>query len=280
MKDHRPVRGKKTKKSGSFKLLWYFLGLVCALLVVVLVAKVVIMYAKSSFDGIHRFTISVGKDPVTLFSFAPDEDSISVLTLPGYSGNALETSQTLSIPIDGYVLVEGNRDGDDYSGSVPSMLFWMLARFRFLDTNMTSIDIARLWWFAKSVPLHNIARVQLLQTQPTSTTVTDRMLEQLFADQTIRKDRKTIQIQNASGVGGKGIALARMLSNMGADVIDVSNADSFSEKSSITFSGQSSYTLTRLHGLLKFPLIQQEDAEQIADITITIGREGREGGIF
>ena len=71
-----------------------------------------------------------------------------------------------------------------------------------------------------------------------------------LTDQDISSENITIQVINATNVTGLAQRLGRVLTNLGADVVDVSSAQNNQAKSTIMYFGNDSYTLDWLQKYL------------------------------
>ena len=98
----------------------------------------------------------------------------------------------------------------------------------------------------------------------------ESIVSELFIDPTIQEEKVTIEIINATGRSGLGQRLERLLSHIGGNVIAVTTSSKRMKISSVTYFGDKTYTLSRIHLILKIPLVYTEKS-QLADITIVIG---------
>ncbi|KKQ29054.1 MAG: hypothetical protein US43_C0009G0001, partial [Candidatus Levybacteria bacterium GW2011_GWA1_37_16] len=94
----------------------------------------------------------------------------------------------------------------------------------------------------------------------------------LASDTSIEKDHQTIRIINGTEVIGLGNRLARLITNMGGDVIIVATSDSLIKKSSILYIDKKTYTVERLQKVLGYEVAKEEN-NAISDITIVIGED-------
>ncbi len=138
------------------------------------------------------------------------------------------------------------------------------------SSSLNIFDLYRLSLTTKHISPQSITsqRIHI----PFDSSLSSTMLEQLFLDPTIDQENKTVAIVNGAGVAGLGTRLERALATMGVNVISVKNADKVESMSSISYSGEKSYTLDRLHSLLSFPLTETPSAA-LSDIIILIGKD-------
>jgi hypothetical protein len=100
----------------------------------------------------------------------------------------------------------------------------------------------------------------------------DNFFHEFFTDETIVNENKSIQVINGTGVSGFGSKFSRMLTNSGATVISVTTARKEVSKTTITYFGESSYTVEKIEKILKekAKLLQKKG---ISDIIITLGKD-------
>ena len=107
----------------------------------------------------------------------------------------------------------------------------------------------------------------------------DQAIAGMFYDPTMVSENAGVEIINASGVFGVGNSLARIISNIGGHVIVVRNSSKTEKKSSITYTGEKGYTLSRISKLTGVtPELYSKD--QLADITFTIGKDASLVGLL
>jgi hypothetical protein len=139
-----------------------------------------------------------------------------------------------------------------------------------IKSSLNIFDLYRLSFATKNISPQSITSQRI--HVPIDTTLSSTMLEQLFLDETLDQENKTVSIINGTGVVGLGTRLERALSNMGLNVISVKNADKVESASAISYSGEKSYTLDRLHNLLVIPTTQTSSVA-LSDIIILIGKD-------
>lgn len=269
VKTKRNIKGSDT--GHSVKLAILFCLLVGGLILISLTAKILVIVKNSMFDGEHRFTVVVEEENAssTIISFSPVNESVSLLRVHGVENISL-VGKTIETPIDGQIGSHVKIDKD-----VPGLLASLLFRYPSLKTNLTIIDLARLWWFASQLPKHAYSQkaFSLENSEGVYSDATiDKLSSQLFADETIAHEKMSVQIVNAAGASGLGSRFARLVNNMGGNVVSVITAENETEKTIIHFYGNKSYTVTRLEkilGVVATPLSEP----QIADIIVTIGKD-------
>jgi len=138
------------------------------------------------------------------------------------------------------------------------------------SSNLNIYDLYRLGFTTKNISTQSITTQEI--HIPIDISLSSTMLEQLFIDETIDQENKTVSIVNGTGIPGLGTRLERSLSYIGVNVISVKNADTIENSSSISYSGEKSYTLDRLQELLSVP-VAQVPSQNISDILILIGKD-------
>lgn len=259
-------------------MVFVFCIAVSFLIVASLTVKFFFLLKASLFDGQHRFSIFVTDTQGTseVISFAPDTQTISMLILPTERTSTKKNIERfLGIPIDGFMHVPKQYE---LKAENDVVLFARSAVFEYktLLTNLTIIDTIRLWFFAKSIPTYSIV-VRTLNTSLDNVSIADqltvdkRMLT-LFGDESFAKEKVSIQIVNGTGIVGLGNRLARMITNMGGNVVAVSTAGDILQNSQIAYYGKETYTVKKLNKILPARLNIMQKPE-ISDIIVTIGRD-------
>ncbi len=273
-------RKKKKPHSGrSIRLAILFCLLVGGLIFFSLLSKLLIIIKNSTFDGEHRFTIVVSSDNKsnTVISFAPKEESVSVLHINGIE-NSSNIEKIMEIPVDGKV-------ASQYSvqKNLPDTLKVFLLRYTSITTNLTIIDLARLWWFSQALPKHAYTEKSLSLAskdfRPLTDIALDKLSAELFTDETIALEKISIQIVNATSVSGLGNRFARLVGNMGGNVISVVTAEKEAAKSSIQYFGEKSYTVIRLEKIIGIVSTPMQNPG-LADIIVTIGKDSENATAF
>lgn len=246
----------------------FFVIFVIAVIFISIVIKTMSLLGESRFDGKNRFTISVltGKN-FKAVSFSPGNDSISVLKIEE-ENKELKLGQFLKIPIDGFVVGNSLKTDKDITDLMSDVLF----NYNNVKTNLTIIDVLRLVLASKTTSENNI------ETYSISTSLeyqkADKIVEKIFKNEEIEKENQTIEIINTTDIGGLGGRLARLLTNMGGNVIQVSTQNNSQKESVILFDGKKNFTIERISKVLSFRPIASSK-KSIADITIIIGEDNR-----
>ncbi len=261
----------KTQKHNT-KIAVFFVIFVCLIILGSVILKAVHLVSQGNFDGSNRFTISISSNKnFKILSFSPNTRSISVLKLDGKIKN-LNVNKFLGIPIDGFVkagFLETDRD-------VASLMSNIVFGYRRIETNLTIVDVLRLFLVSKTTSLNDISTVVVSSTLESARI--DEIVAKLFNDSEIEKEDQTIEIVNATSVIGLGARLGRLITNMGGKVVQVSTGN-LQRNSLILYNGRETYTLRRLSKLLGFK-ITQENKQSIANIKIVLGEDSKNPSLF
>jgi hypothetical protein len=275
---------RKPAQKDNLKMVVIFLIGVFALLFLSLLFKLVTVVARSSFDGRHNFTVSfLSKDlpqKSILVTYAPDKETISILQVFG-DINHEKVAKTLQVPVDGYVngaiTVPFIKSSENQGDMVVDLTSQLLISYPGLKTNLTIIDVFRLFLFATSVQKHNILERSL--SLPMDDPSMDKISSFIVVDQTVAEEKESIAIVNGTSVGGLGARLGRLLNNMGGNVVSVSSSDTTIETSKVAYYKEASYTAKRIGKILSFPLVEANQ-QGIADVTIYIGNDKEQSLVF
>ena len=255
---------RNLKKGNNTKVALIFVGLVIGIVLVSFVFKFVVIVSQSKFDSSKRFTITVSNNKdVKVVSFSPMSGSISIVKL---GKTDVPANKFLAIPIDGFV----RKDSLDLDRKLDSLLPKMIFSYKKLDTDLTIVDLIKLFVFTKSLNDREIE--ERFVSEDLSERDIDNLARRLFSEDLIGKEGKKIQIINSTDVSGLGNRLARLVTNMGGNIILVATGNNPQKSSEITYIGDKSYTVERLSIVLGFSTIKTTD-KTIADIIITIGED-------
>jgi len=261
------MRRKKAKaEKHNTKIAVFFVIFVCLIILSSFIFRMVQIVGESKFDGSNRFTISVANNKILkILSFSPSANSISVINIDG-EVKKINTESFLAIPIDGIV----EADFLDVNKKTSDLILTAFLSFSNIETNLTIVDIFRLFLTSKTVPSKNVITLDL-STSLDSDSV-DKIIGKLVSDERIEKEDLSIEIINATSVTGLGSRLGRFVGNMGGKVVQVSTDNVSQKKSTILYNGDKTYTLEKLQKILGFKLIKME-GDSIGDITIIIGED-------
>ncbi len=259
------MRAKKSKsRNNNTRIAIFFFVFIVIVFLISFFLKAALVIKHGKFDSNNRFTISVSsKGTFKLISFSPT-GSISILKLDGNIKKE-DINKFLQIPIDGEIsqIVNDNE-------KIPTLMKDALFGYKDIKTDLTIIDILRLFLFSRNVSPNLIYSKNV--SADMSAGEVDKIVSSLFQDASVQKENMAIEIINGTDVTGLGNRLARLITNMGANVIIVGTSDVPEETSVISYS-KKNYTVEKLGKLLGFKLVKK-DKRELANITITIGKDG------
>jgi hypothetical protein len=257
----------KSKQIESLSLVVVFTTLFLILIVISVIFKIINLIKKSTFDMENHFTVSVisNNKNVSLVSLAPKSDAIYILNIKDGTGKNLPS--ILEVPIDSEIYADKKVGEKNLKNTFLSFLI----PFSIKKTNLTFIDIFRLWLFTNSVPSNSIYEREVLASDK-MIKLRDPVVYSYFVDQAIAEEKISIEIVNGTDVFGLGNKLASFLTNIGANIVMVSTSDHEEAQSKISYLDNKSYTLKKISSILKFKteLVKNRG---LGDITITIGKD-------
>lgn len=231
-----------------------------------LVFKMVLVVKAGQFDGSKRFNLTISDNKtLKVMSLSGSAKTITIFNLNG-NIESKEVGALLEIPIDGYIA----SNSLDLNQKPDFLFLKSIFNSKTLQTNLTIIDLLKLLIFSKSIPASSVITKNI--STDLTTSESDRIVSRLVSDELIEKDNQTIQIINGTGIGGLANRMARLLTNMGGNVIIVATSDTPRKRSTISYIDQKTYTVERLQKVLGYPTIKA-DANAISDITIAIGED-------
>lgn len=240
-----------------------FLGVIAG---ISLIFKIILIVRAGQFDDSRRFTISVSDNKsVEVMSLSPSSKTIAIFKLD--KGIKLaDTGRFLKIPIDGFIA----SNSLDLSQKATPFFLRAALNYNNLHTNLTILDIAKILLFARAVPESEISVRKI--PQDLSAVEADKIVGRQVRDELVEKDNLTIRIINGTDIIGFGNRLARLITNMGGNVIIVATSDRPVKRSAISYIDKETYTVKRLVQVLEYEAIGEND-NAISDITITIGED-------
>lgn len=230
-----------------------------------LIFKLISVIGASRFDDSRRFTLSIanGKN-IEVMSLSPSSKDVVVFKFNDNT-NSADAGRLLEIPIDGFI----EQNSLDLNQKIDSLFMSSILSYNKIKTNLTVIDLFKLEMLVRTIPESSI---NIKKIGDAIGLDLDRMVDHLVSDPLIEKDSQTIKIVNGAGVGGLGNRLARLITNMGGNVIIVATSDSLIKNSVISYIEDKSYTVNRLQKVLGYIVVNEKN-NAISDITITIGED-------
>jgi hypothetical protein len=263
------MRKKAHVEKHNTRIAIFFVIFVFTVIFISIVVKTMQLLAQSKFDGTNRFTISVvTNNGIKVVSFSPSNQSLSVLRIEDGKKD-LKLGQYLKIPIEGFVITNFSEENKD----VARLMSDTFLNYNNIKTNLTIIDILRLFLISKTTPLSNIMTYSISSSLESKKV--DKIVEKIFKDEEIEKENQTIEIINTTDETGLGNRLGRLVTNMGGNVIQVSTENNSQKKSAILYNGKKSYTIEKLSKVLGFKT-SEVNKQTIADVTIVVGEDNKD----
>lgn len=260
------MKQKKEQAISNTKIAIVFFAFLAFIIATSLIFKTVLVIKAGQFDESKRFTLSVSNNKRTeVVSFSPSAKSIAVFKLPK-SIQQDAAGRLLEVPIDGFITLNSL----DLDQKVSLLFLSSILKYNSLKTNLTAIDLLKLFAFARTVSDSSVNIKSI--SQDLNSAEVDKIVGRLAHDELIEKDNETIQIINGTDIGGFGNRLARFITNMGGNVIIVATSDRTQKKSTISYIDKKTYTVEKLSKILGYDVIRISD-NAISDITITIGED-------
>lgn len=258
------MKRREEQRKSNLKIAILFIAIVIFLIFISFLLKLIILYKDSNFDGKHRFTVAVVKnDKSQIVSVSPDNKTISLFTIDGKVKNL---NSFLKIPIDAYIY---SSDLNIDRSNISSGFFKEILNLNRNYSGVTIIDLFRLSYFAKSLPLTSIYEKNV--SIGDEEVKINLLVDSFFTDQEILSEQKRIEIINGTDVSGVGGRLANVINNMGGDVILVLSSDKENESKVIYFDDMS-YTVKKIASFLEFT-VEKGKNKSIADVIIVIGKD-------
>lgn len=260
----------RSKKPNNVKIAGLFVLFVLALIVISSLIKIIFIFRDSNFDGKNAFNVVVlSEESTNVISFSPPTRSISILNLDKKM-DMDSASKTLKVPVDGEVLSKETATKNNLS----SIFFKSILSLGNSYRQMNFADILRLFLYTRGVMPSSIYYREIsndFNEQQKST-----LISLTFTDPAIYEENQSIEIVNATNVYGQGGRLASLITNIGGNVILVTSVEKGEGKSKIIYSGDKTYTVTRLAQILNYPIVKT-DKKSISDVIIIIGEDNKEG---
>lgn len=314
----------RKKKDAAWKgYLRSFFLLLALSLTASLIFRIAELLEHSSFDGVSRFSVAIyTSQDIAIFSIEPKTKRAEVLeisgniltddpsenagsyqigktyklgSLDGKGGKLFSQSAEflMGIPVDGFFVVKTETshfcERSDYLFTLSCSFYLLTESLRGnVDTNITSIDIARIL-FAGQIEgsgrgdkLSLLDEVEYIEEELADGAKVVRIRESsldtvskdLLSDSAIFNEALGVSLVNGTEVSGYGSRLARILTNAGAHIVSVSTPKEKVEQSMIEYKSGvgDSYTLKRLKRHLGFPK-KPNDQLIHEDIRISLGAD-------
>ncbi|MDO8639573.1 MAG: LytR C-terminal domain-containing protein, partial [bacterium] len=200
-----------------------------------LVFKLVLVIRAGQFDDSKRFNLTISNNKnLEVMSLASIAKTIAVFKLDRNIGSK-EAGRFLKVPIEGFMQCNCL----DLNQKPDSLFLKAILNYKKVQTNLTIIDLVKLLVFSKKVTPGEITTKNISGDLIPSEL--DKIVGRLVSDELIEKDNQTIQIINGTDIIGLGNRLARLVTNMGGDVIILATSDSTKKESVISYIDQKTY---------------------------------------
>jgi len=211
--------------------------------------------------------------------------------LEGKGGELLgETVQEyLGVPIGGYIRIANSKW--QIVNSKKFILNWLiLSTLGRGETNFSQWDLLRFWWSIKSLRSDKVIFIDLEETNilsekrlPDESLIfeteffrLDELVGKYFKNSRIEKEGIEVEILNATEHLGLANRVARLVMNMGGEIISIGNADNKIRNSKFEIRNEEikkSYTVRKLEKVLGIKAEIGEMDKSRADLLILIGED-------
>lgn len=273
--------GKNKKKKSNLRIALIFFVIFFLLILTSFIFKFVAVLQKGKFDS-SQFTIVVssGHPYIDIISLSPDVNSASIIKVTGVNPN--NVGKILGAPVDAHILFNNNYEEINSYNDIEKLFGKMIFNCG-CKSDLTIMDELRSYFFTKKLVASSVKTKEIKipgkELTDTDYLGIDKELFQYFTDNSMVKEGLTIEIVNGTGVFGLGNRLARVVTNMGGDVVSVSTSDSLINQSEISYFGDKSYTVKRLTKLLGYRETKMTQKE-ISDVKIVIGKNSLSRLVF
>lgn len=244
------------------------LGIFCAIVFVAIMASLAYrlfgLIETSKYDPAHTFLLAFSyKNDLDIIAVRPHGETSSHLVVRG-ARSLGDARLAAGIIPDGVITL--HRRFSDLRQT--SHLLSEVAMHGQGQTDLNIYDLIRLSLATQRLSPESLS-AQIIQVSEQGTP--SSLPQDFFSDQTISQENKTVAIINGTGVPGLGTRLEEAISQLGGNVISVTNSTEEKEHSSISYADKS-YTLSHISSLLD--LTPELTTKQgLSDIIILIGKD-------
>jgi len=267
------------------------------------------------WDGNSRISLVFALEPVVVASLEPGKD-LTVFRLPenlylrvphGFGQYQLgsvyelgeleegggellrETVQEyLGVPVDGYIKIPNTKYQIKNKKTVLNCLILLLPSRG--ETNLSKWDLLRLWWEIRKLRSDKVKFFDLGETNiltekslPDGSLIfetelfrLDELVRNHCIDHKIYEERLAIEVLNATDHSGLANRVARLMTNIGGDIVAVGNSNDKYQISNIKYQKKDlrkSYTVRKLEKILGVKAEVGEMGESRADLLILVGED-------
>lgn len=307
----KEIKEKKQKRSFVVVRLWLILIIVVILFGVGF--KTYRTFKNSIWSGKDRINFVLKGEETILASFKPEE-SLTLIPIPkgtylevthGYGKYRVEAisslgeiekrenllketiQENLGVPVEGWINIVNSKL--KIVNSKETLLNKLGEQIRSVGkTNFSPWDLIRLWWKIRKVKGGEVEVVDLAKLNVFSeikladgTTVfepdparLDPVMQKFLPDFALKKENLSIEVLNGTlhpGLAEKG---ARLLTNIGGEVVAVGNSEEASQKSKVKSpkSKRNSYTISKIKRIFTAEWEEKKE-EGRAEITVILGED-------
>lgn len=276
-----------SKKNENWKIIFkFFLLFLGGIIFAAFLFKGVAIAKNSIYDGKNRFTLVLANKSsnqnFSIFSINPANHSLAFINIEtdtdfGKKRQLQKNAQDfIGGPIDGWIVLNSelriaNSESLKNALSIGNMIGQARnGDFRDLDTNLTILDLWRVWLDTTSI---NVDKIEAVNVSPSEdTAMLDRITSTLLYDGEVIGEKKTIEVINATEKAGLGAKVARIITNMGNPVLFIKSGDSKQAKS-VIYIDKASYTAQKLSKILGIPISKNQNKDINVDIRIVVGED-------
>ncbi len=233
--------------------------------------KLAVNSKKGLWDGSLQINLVLKTDNTSLFSYDPNDGSVKVVTIPdetyvnvgthgswqirsvynlGQSENPpqgvglLESavSDFFGLPVDGFIEVEGKSPKEAIS-ILRQSPFSAIGKLNGIKTDLAPIELFRLYSGVAGARFDKLTYFDL--TQADANQIDDFVAKNLY-DSKLHQEQVPVAVFNGTKLAGKASRAARMITNLGGNVIIQNNFDTDSVDNSFIYTKGDSYTKKRL----------------------------------
>lgn len=256
--------GSKKREGKYIVLSIFFCLLVFASVGISLAIKLANTIFISSFDDKHQFIVFIEKNnnAKSIVIFLPDNKTISSINFLD-NKDASSSGKYFYLPIDAQIYSPGSNNGISYLKSA-------ILNGDSKNT-LTFVDKFKLWLFASQIKETSFKEENIsISENPENV---EKVVLKYSQDPTLYQDGKTVAVINSSGITGGGARVAKLLSNLGANVVSVTSSDKLQDFSKIYYSGKTSYTTLRFQKIFKIIPEKNTSNLNIADVILVVGKD-------
>ncbi|MDP3955432.1 MAG: LytR C-terminal domain-containing protein [bacterium] len=195
--------------------------------------------------------------------------------------------ENFGLPVDGWMTSQAEREPIDEEEAKKIFLEDLTSKIlRNGETNLTTWDLVRLWWQVKNLRFDKtkvlyLGKYSVLVNKPMADqsrawtidkVMFDTKMAKLFSEPQIRDENLGMEILNGTDYSGLGEKAARILSNMGGEVVLVGNSGERIKKSKVKSkkADRNSFTVKKVLKIFDGKW-EEKTEEGRAEVTLILG---------